>query len=400
MLVLLCTLLTRLIWLPQPSGALIFDEAYYVNAARDIAGLPVPAGQPYAGQPTGRDPNQEHPPLGKVLIAGSIRLLGDDALGWRLPSVIAGFAAVLLLYGIARAAGADPWLAVTAAALFSADNLSLVHSRIGTLDMMLVALLLLGSWFALRGHPLLAGMACALASLVKLTGVFGLLALVLLEIVSAAWAWRRQAHGWLRARLRAVGLLLVGFAPLWFFGLWLLDARFTGYRFPWDHLHYMLRYGFDLARPGGPQGQESQPWQWLINEVQMTYFRSDQQVMVNGHLLSDRAVIFFRGAMNPAIIGAASLGIAFAFWHAWQRRDRLSLWIVTWLAATYLPFYPLAMLGHRISYIFYFLPSLPAVTLALALLLCRGGLPRLVVWSYLIVVLVGFIGYFPFRTIP
>ena len=179
-LTLLIAFVFRAIWLWLPQGSLIFDEAYYVNAARVILGWQVPAGAAYAGAIPGVDPNTEHPPLGKLLMAASMLVFGDGGVGWRLPSLLAGMVSLAALYGIVRAAGESAWMGVLAVALLGFDNLSLVHGRIGTLDMLALAPLLVGAWLALRGRWALAGVACAVGSLVRVTGVFGLLALLTL----------------------------------------------------------------------------------------------------------------------------------------------------------------------------------------------------------------------------
>jgi dolichyl-phosphate-mannose-protein mannosyltransferase len=80
------------------SHTLIFDESYYVNAARVIDGINPPAGASYHNAPKGKDPNAEHPQLAKLVIAGTIKLFGNTPLGWRVGSVLFGLIALAALY--------------------------------------------------------------------------------------------------------------------------------------------------------------------------------------------------------------------------------------------------------------------------------------------------------------
>jgi hypothetical protein len=162
----------------------------------------------------------------------------------------------------------------------------------------------------------------------------------------------------------------------------------------------MAQYGLDLARAQGPANSESQPWQWLVNQVQIPYLRVETQVLIDGKLSETRATVEFLGAMNPILMGAFPLAFGFVVWQLWTLGDRLSLWIAAWLTGTYLPFYPLALMAHRIAYIFYFLPVMPAVALGIALLLRRSRLPGIAVWTYLGMVAAGLVAYFPFHQPP
>jgi dolichyl-phosphate-mannose-protein mannosyltransferase len=398
-LLLVVAALLRMLWLAAPDEALIFDEKYYVNAARVIAGYDVQPGEPYADAPRGEDPNREHPPLGKLLIAGSMRIFGDTSYGWRAPSIIAGVLAILLLYALVAAATRDRWLALFAAGILAFDNLAFVHGRIATLDMPFVALLLAGAWCWVRGRPILAGVACAFAAMVKLTAIYGLVALLALEI-GRVLVVRVRERRWWRAAAASAAMLGASFVAVWVGGMWALDLAFTSFRTPWDHLRHMLDYGFAISRPGGPANTESRPWQWLLNEIQMPYMRVNEDVVADGAVVQSRPVVDFRGAMNPVVIGAAPLAFGFAAWRAWHVRDRLSLWVVAWVGATYVLLFPLAYGANRTMYIFYFLITLPAVAVSIAQLLRQSGLPRVVGWAYGLAVLVGFLGYFPFRRVP
>ena len=397
-LVLLLALITRAAWLWLPQGSLIFDEAYYVNAARTILGLPFHVGH-YAGAVAGFDPNAEHPPLGKAMMALSMAIFGDNGIGWRLPSVLAGMVALAAVYGVVRATGETARLGLLAVTLFALDNLGLVHGRIGTLDMLALAPMLVGAWLGLRGHWGLAGVACALATMVKLTGGFAVIALLLLQVCVVLMAWRRTGRVGL-ADLKPSILFVSVFVAVGLSGLWLLDLRFSQFPDPLTHLAHMASFGTSLQAPAGPTGIASNPWQWLVNEVQINYLRITVDTTVAGQVVASHASIDFRGALNPILIGAAPLAFLFTGWLAWRKRSLAAIWSLTWAAANYLPYVLLVVVNQRITYLYYFLPVVPALAVAVALLLARSGLPRFVTWGYLAAMIGGFVAYFPFRQLP
>jgi len=402
-LLLIAAFAARVVWLDLPPHSLIFDEAYYVNAARILLGWTVEPGAHYAGATAGLDPNMEHPPLGKLILAGSMLVFGDNGVGWRIPSVIAGMAALAALYGIVRAAGESAWLGVLAVGFLAFDNLTLVHGRIGTLDMLVLAPILVGAWLALRDRWALAGICMALGMLVKLTAVYGLLAILTLLLIRMATTWRTERR--LRvADVRPAVTLVVVSVGLMLAGLWALDSRYTTYASPIDHLKHMVEYGANLRAPVDRAGicatNDSNPWEWPFNEWQITYLRVDVTVRAGDRVLSKVPTIDFRGALNPLLAGAIPLAILFTTWLAWRTRNRLARWAVVWAAANYLPYVVLAIVNHRITYIYYFLPVVPAIAVCIAILLLRGGLPRFVLVGFVAAYIVGFAAYFPFRSIP
>lgn len=399
-IVLLLAFGLRLIWLNLPSNSLIFDEAYYVNAARIILGLP--ATGHYVGSPVGFDPNTEHPPLGKLLIAGSMLVFGDNGIGWRVPSVIAGMVALIAVYGIVRVTSRSAWLAVLVTSLVSLDNLTFVHGRIGTLDMLVLAPMLVAAWLALKRRWVLAGLVLGIGLLIKITAIYAVGAVLLYFLFTDCRAWWRARRVPRLELLAPLGFLLVTFSVA-VGGLTALDARFTRFLTPIDHISRMVTYGANLRAPatsGFCPEADSRPWDWLFNECQITYLRRDVTVSVGDEVVSRRATVDFRGAFNPLLAAAVPLAGLFSLAYAWRTRSRLALWAVAWAAANYLPYVALAMFTPRIEYIYYALPLVPAFAVMVALFLTRLRLPAFARWGYLAAYGVGFLAYFPFRQVP
>ena len=399
-LLLLVSVLVRVIWLNLPSSGLIFDEAYYVNAARVI--LHLPATSHYADAVPGFDPNTEHPALGKLLIAGSMALLGDNSVAWRLPSVVFGMIALVAVYLIARDTTKSRWLPIVVTAFVSFDTLTFVHGRIGTLDMLVLAPMLFGSWLALRGRWILAGIALGLALLIKITAIYAVGAVLLYWLLTEGVQLLRERRPRLGDVRGPVGFVVITLSIM-LGGLTILDATLSQFPSPVDHITRIISYGAGLKAPitvGHCPEIDSKPWQWPFNECQINYYRTDVTVKTGDEVTAKFPKIEFRGALNPLLASTIPLAALFTAWFAWRTRNRLAIWAVVWAAANYLPYVALALLTPRIMYIYYALPLVPVAAAGLALLLTRAGLPRPVRWGYAALYLVGFAAYFPFRQIP
>ena len=128
----------------------------------------------------------------------------------------------------------------------------------------------------------------------------------------------------------------------------------------------------------------------------------DAGVRVGDEVREKRPIIYFLGAMNPFVLELWPLALPFVAFAWWKRRPgaELGALALAWFAVNYLPFVIISLIGQRISYLFYFLPTLPAVVLAGSFFLLNIGLPRIVIWTYVGAVLLAFYGYFPFKPVP
>ena len=305
---------------------------------------------------------------------------GDNPWGWRLPGALAGTLAILLLYLLGRRAGLAADAALLAAFVFAFDDLAFLHGRVGMLDGPQLAFLLAGVWAYLAGRPVLAGLALVASALCKVTGVYGLAALVGLEALRFLAA-RRAGETWRLAAWRPLAVTTAVFVAGVPLALAALDLQWGVFKNPFEHLRYVFSYGYTLTDAGTSQAAQSAPWEWLVNRVPMLYYRAPGATV--------------HAAMNPFVVFATLPAVAFAVWAALRRRDQVAFVVLALFAATYLPFWPAAAAG-RISYLYYFLPVLPAVALGAAALV-GAGRARALPWLYAAAVLAGFVWRFPYR---
>ncbi|MGB8833019.1 MAG: phospholipid carrier-dependent glycosyltransferase [Candidatus Sulfotelmatobacter sp.] len=106
-----------------------FDEPLYVDGARSfLAGT--------------QDLNPEHPPLAKMLMAGAMKVAGDNPTGWRLAGAICGALTLVAVFLWTYLLLDDYALALFAAALTLLNNFLFVMARVAMLDVFYFAFVL------------------------------------------------------------------------------------------------------------------------------------------------------------------------------------------------------------------------------------------------------------------
>ena len=378
----------RILWLGYPGRVAILDEAYYLSSAHNILGLEQLPDNPYPYARPGLDPLIEHPIAGKLLIALSIRVAGDNPWGWRLPSAIAGTLVILLVYLLAFRLTDNRTVSLAASTLTALDPMMLIHSRIAMLEIFVTAFILAALYFYVRGQPWIAGLMSALAISVKLTGVSAILCIVAFEVVRALQGGlrnRASRNERLRLLLPAVGVTVLGVPLL----LWIFNSRASLFPNPFDNLRYMythLMATFSFRPPAAVMVPQSRPWEWLLNVREIDYLT--------------QGVMSLRGQYNPLVLFAFAPVVAWSLHAAIKRGSPAAQMVLAMVTGCYLPLVAGALQVPRPAYLYYFLPVIPALAIGLAALSESIKAPRVIKAGYLIAAAAAFIYYFPFRGWP
>ncbi len=282
--------------------------------------------------------NPEHPPLGKLLIAGGIGIFGDKALGWRIFPVLFGVASIILFYLICRKLTSRRWLPLIATFLFAFENMCFVMSSVAMLDVFSVTLMLASFLLYLNYKYLPAGIAVALSALVKLNGAFAG------GIILLHWLLVRR-----KPKLDGVKFLFA--APAAFFGLMPLFDRLAMSKWlaPWDRIDFMLDTSETLTFASVDHPYEARPWDWIIYPDSMWFWYDPT----------------YQSALNwtlwALIIPIMGYGV-----YRLMRHSSLGAFGVSWLAGAWLIWIPIVLATDRVMFNFYFYPAVGALCLLLA----------------------------------
>ncbi|MCD6030327.1 MAG: glycosyl transferase family 39, partial [Thermomicrobiales bacterium] len=383
-------------------NAYVFDELYYAyTAGRYVAGEVA-----YDTSVMPRDaPAIEwtHPPLAKLLIAGGILLAGDNPLGWRIASVLAGVAGVVITYVLALSLTGSRLTSALAAGLLLLDGLYLVESRTGMSNLFLLVFAngaLLGLTRVLAapaeraGPPLLATgafLALAIATKWSAVALAGLIGLVVCWRMARLWCEARGAEAsaarvGLRTYLIWAPVALIAL-PIGIYFASYLHFFLTGHG--WADFIQLHRDMLSYHRELGTVHDDSSPWwQWPLAARGVWYYAVQQR--------GELAVVFGNG--NPLLYWPMVVAVLWVAIDWWGRRPTALLILLLGFFGQWLPW----ALSPRGTFIYHLLPAVPLGCIALAVVVSSawksGGLARWAAAGYVVAVIATFAFFYPIYT--
>jgi dolichyl-phosphate-mannose-protein mannosyltransferase len=441
------TLATRLVRLGTPDNQ-YWDEQYFgFTAQRYLAG-DANAYNPYATPPPDKAYEWTHPPLGKLIIAGTMALAGQDAWGMRLSSVLFGTAGVGLVVLIAFLLTRSPSAGLLAGLLYAADGLNFVQSRVATMDIHQTTFILASVAFYIAwrreekaSHWLLLG-AGAMAGAALATKWVGLFLITLLGAdLLVLWIILRRQHG--LATILVAGACMAILPASVFAGryaaerfiwpeaaelgcliaimdaellvLWVAFRRPRGLAFALtaiacllllpaaiymaSYAHYFrMGYGWhnfvELQRQmwyyhtglKATHPNTSKPWQWILNLRPMWMYvkYGPPDRIANIYNLGNSVVLCF------GLIAMAWTAIRSA-WRRWEAGFLVAAYLIFWLPWVHSP---------RIMFFYHYLPSSAFLCVASGWLLwtwqgSRWRALRVLVWVVPGLALAWFVVFYP-----
>ena len=282
----------------QRPSILMFDEVHYVPAARVLLDLSQPV-------------NIEHPLLGKSLIALGMMIFGDNPIGWRAMSLLAGTLTIVGVYAFTLLLTRATRPALFAALFAMLGQLVFIQARIGMLDAFLGLFVVWGGAAFLwtmrcesrRAQWRWAGCAALLGCAVAVKWA----AVPYVALAGVTFLWLRRGHterfggmGWLTG-LAILGVVSIGtyfltFAPMFFYAT---NPMTLSRLIPFQLEMWQLQ-----TQALTPHNYQSDWWNWPLLLRPIWYFYEPDQGATRGVLLIG----------NPAIMWGGLLAVVACWW--------------------------------------------------------------------------------------
>jgi 4-amino-4-deoxy-L-arabinose transferase-like glycosyltransferase len=381
------------------NGDCVFDESYYVPAAKDLL--------------NGVASNIEHPFFGKIWGTIGIYLFGNDFFGWRIFYVIIGVLAVYALYLVALNFVSKE-KALLAASFLGFESLFFIHTSLFLLEGPPILFALIGFLAYFKKRYYISAFAMGLSVLSKEWSVYFIFALILYHLYVMP---RQDISNVFRKNVAKVVVFLAIMVLTFAIPMWAYDivykpyaAGFGAITNPIDNFRYYFYYQSLLTGCSSTTSWNCDPWNWILpfNINPSGYYVVTTTVtttLANGlQKTVEYHPIDWQGIGNLAVWYAIWPITGMLLYKAASRKfTKVDAFIGFWIVSTYLPWYYVSLVLHRVEYAFYFINTDPALALGIPVLVTamvpdsnkRVQNAVLIVWLF--AVLYFFVLYFPVK---
>ena len=375
-----------------------FDEVYFGYAAKQcLAGDRKIYDAWPTNVPAGVYTAWDHPPMGKLVIAGTMALAGTEPFGMRLSSALMGGAAVALVFLLTVTLFRSPRAGLLAAGLYSLDGLAFAQSRIATVDSHLVAFLLAALccyayWRKTPGRSLwwlvAAGGSAGLMLATKWTGLY-LLAILGTDFL-ISWVFRLRRYS---LQTVAVAFLCLAVLPLAVYVAAYTQYFYMGHGWG-DFINLQQQTWKYHTGEIRKHRYQSEPWQWMLN-LKPVYLYVDSgpadqtpQMIAQIYNLGNSVVFYF------GLLAVAAVALAWTWRRTWPAAFLLAAYLMMWVPWS---------LSPRLMFFYHYLPAVPLLCVASGLVLARlldsrRPAVRLAAWAVVTLAIAWFVFFFPHIT--
>ena len=386
--------LTRIYRLTEPGGY-YFDEVYHVVTARAYSQNNPAAYDPFAPAPEeGTAYDWLHPPLAKLIQAGSIKIIGDSPIGWRIPSAIFGTALVAATFALAYVLF-GPAVAIFSAAIIGFENLNLVMSRIAMNDVFATFFILISFVLAYVyvqkknfKYLFLTSLFLGFSVATKWSGFW---AIVAVGLYAAIFKLKRKDFDFRLVTLVIVPVVvyLLSYGQFWLQGHSTRQFIDLHKQIWWYQNRSDLEHSYGTTPlycvPKGLEGPKT--WcPWVINS-RGVYFSYEQYGERAGY-------IYALG--NPLIFWAGILAVSFLIGKYFEEKKKEYLLILLGYFIFWVPW----IFTPRLLFLYHYLPSIPFLSISLGIVLASIWKTKFRVVSVLILLVfaAAFFYFYPIST--
>lgn len=272
----------------------------------------------------------------------TIYMFDDNPWGWRVFPILFGTASIVLFYFLCRKLEMSRTGASIATFILAFENLTFLQASVAMLDVFYLTFMIGAFLLYVNRRYIASGIAIGLSGLAKLSGALAG------PVVALHWVFTNQKRSWwfLLVAFFAVIIFLELMIPLDY----AISRVFTSLADPLHRIQTMLTMSGSLTFANVDHPSKAYPWEWLITYKPMAYW-------IMPH---------YTAAISFTVFALIIPAFGYMVYKA-VRRDEAGLFGAAWFTGTFLLTIPATIITDRVTYIFYFYPTIGAVCIGMAL---------------------------------